>query len=44
MSMLENLEFIKEKGVRRFVKKEKKRWACPGGYISCHDGKCYKKK
>ena len=44
MSMLENLEFIKEHGVRKFVAKEKVKWACPGGVRSCHDGKCYKKK
>lgn len=29
MSMIENLEAIKDKGVREFVRSEKKRWACP---------------
>ena len=38
MSMLENLEYIKTNGVRKFVKKEKDRWKCVecGELISCH--------
>jgi hypothetical protein len=44
MSMLENLAFIKEHGLKAFIKKEEIKWACPGGTKSCHDGKCYKKK
>ena len=43
MSMLENLEFIKTKGMKKFLEKERKKWKCPdcGGVISCHDGICY---
>jgi len=29
MSMIENLNLIKNRGIRRFVENEKKRWACP---------------
>lgn len=36
MSMLENLELIKTKGIRYFVKREKTRWKCPAcGEILC---------
>ncbi len=43
MSMIENLENIKELGIRRFVRNEKVRWACPecGGTICVHKGYCY---
>ena len=41
MSMLENLEFIKKKGIRKFIIKEEKRWKCPNGVICVHDKKCY---
>jgi hypothetical protein len=42
MSMIENLENIKENGIRKFVKSEKARWACPecGGTICVHRGHC----
>jgi hypothetical protein len=42
MSMLENLLFVKEKGVNAFVKRERKRWACPkcGNLLSCHRQEC----
>lgn len=42
MSMLENLEFIKEHGVEKFLEKEKSKWRCPkcGGVICCHNGLC----
>jgi hypothetical protein len=42
MSTLENLETIKKIGIRKFVRKEKIRWACPrcGGLICVHDGVC----
>jgi hypothetical protein len=30
MSMLENLEFIRVKGVAAFIEKERIRWTCPG--------------
>lgn len=42
MSMLENLEFIKEYGMERFLEKEEAKWLCPecGNVISCHNGLC----
>jgi hypothetical protein len=43
MSMIENLEFIKENGIERFLEKEATKWHCPtcGGVICCHNGLCY---
>ena len=43
MSMIENLEFIKENGIEQFLEKENKKWKCPdcGGTISCHNGICF---
>ena len=43
MSMIENLKFIKEKGIDKFLEKEKEKWKCPecGGIISCHNGICF---
>jgi hypothetical protein len=43
MSMIENLENIRELGIRRFVGNEKVRWACSecGGTICVHKGYCY---
>ncbi len=36
MSMIENLEFIRESGLERFMHKEKERWVCPScGSILC---------
>lgn len=36
MSMLQNLEYIREKGIRRFVQDEKIRWTCPAcGKVLC---------
>jgi len=42
MSMLENLQRIEEKGIRAFVKSERKRWTCPecGGTICVHRDHC----
>jgi hypothetical protein len=42
MSMIENLEYIKEHGMEKFLEKEEKKWRCPGcgGRISCHNGLC----
>jgi len=42
MSMIENLEAIKNEGIRAFVKRERERWTCPscGGTIDVHHGKC----
>jgi hypothetical protein len=43
MSMIENLENIKNFGIRKFVKDESLRWACSecGGTICVHKGYCY---
>ncbi len=43
MSMLENLEFIREHGLSALVEREKERWRCRkcGGVISCHRGYCF---
>jgi hypothetical protein len=42
MSMIENLEFIKEQGMERFLKKEETKWHCPdcNGVTCCHNGLC----
>jgi hypothetical protein len=42
MSMLENLEAIRSKGIRNFVENEKKRWECPecGGLLCVHKSEC----
>ena len=42
LSMIENLEFIKEHGMGLFLEKEQARWKCPvcGGVICCHNGLC----
>jgi len=43
MSMIENLEYIKEHGIDKFLKKEEEKWRCPecGGTICCHNGICF---
>ncbi len=42
MSMVENLDYIKEKGIREFVKSERLRWACPscGDILNVHRWEC----
>jgi hypothetical protein len=42
MSMIENLESIREFGLERFVAREKDRWKCPecGGVICVHRKDC----
>jgi hypothetical protein len=42
MSMIDNLEFIKKKGIDKFIKSEEKRWKCKDGVICVHNKKCYK--
>ena len=42
MSMVENLEFIKKNGIKKFLSHEKKRWVTPEGIICVHDGKVYR--
>ncbi len=43
MSMIENLNYIKEHGIRKFLEKEAVKWQCPqcGGVICCHNGLCF---
>lgn len=42
MSMIDNLEYIKDYGIRKFVKNEDTRWTCSkcGGRICVHDKFC----
>ncbi|MBN2281839.1 MAG: DUF3795 domain-containing protein [Candidatus Marinimicrobia bacterium] len=42
MSMLENLQMIKEKGIEYFLENENKRWQCEtcGGLMDVHRGRC----
>ncbi len=43
MSQIENLEFIREKGIRKFVAAERAKWICEKKGIFCvHDQKYYK--
>jgi hypothetical protein len=43
MSLIENLEYIREKGIRQFLEKEEEKWRCPecGAVICCHNGICF---
>ncbi|MGD9116572.1 MAG: DUF3795 domain-containing protein [Dehalococcoidia bacterium] len=43
MSLIENLEFIRDKGIEEFLEKEAEKWQCPecGGTICCHNGICF---
>ena len=43
MSMIANLNFIKEKGIENFLNNQEEAWKCPncGGLISCHNGLCF---
>jgi hypothetical protein len=43
MNMVDNLRYIKEHGLAKFLTAEKKKWECPrcGGVICCHNGLCY---
>lgn len=42
MSMIKNLEFIKEHGIEKHLEKEEEKWRCPkcGERICCHNGLC----
>ncbi len=42
MSMIENLEFIQNYSLERFLEKEEEKWKCPGcgEIICCHNGLC----
>ena len=43
MSMIENLERIRDFGAGRFLEEERDKWRCPecGGVICCHNGICF---
>ena len=43
MNMVENLLYIKEYGLVKFLEAEKEKWKCPkcGKVICCHNGVCY---
>jgi hypothetical protein len=43
MSMIENLQCIKEKGMAKFLKAQAEQWRCSrcGGTICCHNGLCF---
>lgn len=43
INMVENLQFIKEFGIEKFLESEKKKWQCSncGKTICCHNGICY---
>jgi len=42
MSMVENLEYIRDHGIDRFLDAETEKWKCPqcGEKICCHNGLC----
>ncbi len=42
MSMIENINYIKEYGIKNFIDKERDKWRCPecGATICCHNGLC----
>jgi hypothetical protein len=44
MSMIENLNFIKENGLKKFLEDQAETWKCQncGELLSCHNGLCFK--
>ncbi len=44
MSMINNLKFIKQNGISKFLKIEKEKWQCSSckGLTCCHNGLCFK--
>ncbi len=42
LSMIENLETMRDNSVELFLKEEKAKWRCPecGAFICCHNGLC----
>jgi hypothetical protein len=42
-SPVENLELIRDRGMRSFLASQRRKWRCPGcgGVISCHNGLCF---
>lgn len=43
MSLIDNLEYIRDKGVESLLEKEEEKWRCPqcGAVICCHNGICF---
>ena len=43
MSTIENLEYIRDNGMNKFLRKQEKTYQCPkcGGVICVHNRKCY---
>ncbi len=43
MSLIDNLRFIKEHGLAKFLERQKKKWRCTdcGEVICCHNGICF---
>jgi hypothetical protein len=43
MSMIENLNYIRDNGMDKFIESEMKKWECPNcnGIICVHDKICY---
>jgi hypothetical protein len=43
MSMISNLEYIRENGIDKFLNEESKKWKCPdcGETICTHNGICF---
>ena len=43
MSMIENLEFIREHSIEKLLEREAEKWKCPqcGETICCHNGICF---
>ena len=41
-SEIENLEYIRDKGLREFIEKEHTRWVCTEGVLCVHDKNYYK--
>jgi hypothetical protein len=44
MSMIDNLEYIRENGINKFLEKEEEKWRCPEcrAVICCHNWLCYR--
>jgi Protein of unknown function (DUF3795) len=43
MSMIDNLTFMKDEGMKKFLKAQGIKWQCSkcGGVVSCHNGICF---
>ena len=41
MSEIENLEYIRDHGIRKFLELERKKWICEQGVFCVHDRKYY---